>query len=94
MLEKSCFALTKTEGPSSDEFVFEELARENSGLRRSYISDTSNVRKIVKICSVEDIGSGAPLSTKTVTKNSRAKNDNFGVPPALKIDAFSAGTPG
>ena len=42
----------------------------------------------------EDIGSGAKYSTKTVAENSCGKNDHFGVPPALKIDGFSAGTPG
>ena len=50
---------TKTEGPSSDECINEEVACENSGLRRSSISDTSFVRKIVKIITVGDRGSGA-----------------------------------
>ena len=59
MLKKLVFSLTKTEGPSSDEFINEEVACENSGLRRSYISDTSFVRKIVKIITVGDRGSGA-----------------------------------
>ena len=59
MLKKSCFSLTKTEGPSSDEFINEEVACENSGLRRSSISDTSFVRKIVKLFTNMSRGSGA-----------------------------------
>ena len=59
MLKKSCFALASSEGPSSDECIVEEVACENSGLRRSSISDTSFVRKIVKIRTVGDRGSGA-----------------------------------
>ena len=59
MLEKVFFSLTKTERPSSDDFVNEEVACENSGLRRSYISDTSFLRKIVKFITVGDRGSGA-----------------------------------
>ena len=51
--------LPKTEGPSSDEWIVEEVACENSGLRRSSISDTYFVRKIVKIWTVGDRGSGA-----------------------------------
>ena len=59
MLKKSCFSLTKTEGPSSDECINEEVACENSGLRRSSISDTSFVRKIVKLFTNMSRGSGA-----------------------------------
>ena len=47
------------DGPSSDIFVVGGHTRGNSGLRRSYITDSKGERKIVKISVVGNIGSGA-----------------------------------
>ena len=47
------------DGPSSDIFLVGEHTHGNSGLRRSYITDSERERKIVKISVVGNIGSGA-----------------------------------
>ena len=45
--------------PISDKFVVGAHTCGNSGLCRSYITDSKRERKIVKICGVGNIGSGA-----------------------------------
>ena len=47
------------DGPSSDILLVGEHTCGNSGLRRSYITDTKGEWKIVKISVVGNIGSGA-----------------------------------
>ena len=82
MSEKSCFSLTKTEGPSSFAILFEDLARENSVLADRTSLILQMYGKSTKSCAMKTLDP-VPHSQRRLLQKIRAQKTTILACPRL-----------